>query len=92
MEKMYLSAELKKSNPDEFFKNLLEIYDAYECTHEIKSREGLLRSMMASELRKEDERQKLEEQLAAKRSFDLEEYEKYDIFAQYDLKNKEKEV
>lgn len=92
MEKMYLSAELKKSNPDEFFKNLLEIYDAYECTHEIKSREGLLRSMMASELRKEDERQKLEEKLAAKRSFDLEEYEKYDIFAQYDLKNKEKEV
>ena len=51
MERMYLSAELRKSNPDEFFKNLREIYDAYECTHEIKSREGLLRSMMASELR-----------------------------------------
>ena len=89
---MYLSAELRRSNPDEFFKNLREIYDAYECTHEIKSREGLLRSMMASELRKEDERQKLEEQLAARSSLDLEEFEKYDMLAQYDLQNKEKEV
>lgn len=75
-----------------FSKICCEIYDAYECTHEIKSREGLLRSMMASELRKEDERQKLEEQLAARSSLDLEEFEKYDMLAQYDLKNKEKEV